>query len=341
MTEPPLSYDVATLTVENYFGYTPSIALAAVATALYFSAAVIILLELIISRNKNGIYLLLMVLTGLTEMGGYIALIWMTENSGSADLYSAYVAMQVLIVLSPNVIQATTYKTVGKISIVGQLASKRVWLRANVISWGFIVADLVALVVQAVGISIWATEKSSGTPNINTVKLGSWITVAGLGLQLASFCVFTILAIYIQRNKGNKFRAYRSHTLLFIGVYLVIVLVSIRNIFRFVEFTQSAITYPDAGGLAENQTLFYCLETLPIVLTFIVYIVLSPAFLLPKGHLNEFCGSRTSTVAVDELVNDAGNSSSSLNGDGQKKQETDDFVVVDLGLEDSNPDPEK
>lgn len=328
MSEPPLSYNVATLTVEDYFGYTPSIALAAVATTLYFLAAVIILLELIISRNKNGIYLLLMVLTGLTEMGGYIALLWMTKNSGSADLYSAYVAMQVLVVLSPNVIQATTYKTVGKISIVGQLESKRVWLRANVISWGFIVADLLALVVQAVGISIWATEKSSGTPNVDTVKLGSWITVAGLGLQLASFCVFTVLAIYIQRNKGNKFRAYRNHTLLFIGVYLVIVLVSIRNIFRFVEFTQSAISYPDPGGLAENQALFYSLETLPILLTFAVYILLSPAFLLPKGHLHEFCGSRNS-IAVDQSVNDDASSSCRGEENGPKQQK-DDFVVVDL-----------
>lgn len=333
MSESPISYNVATLTVEDYFGYTPSIALAAVATALYFSAAVIISLELIISRNKNAIYLLLMVLTGLTEMGGYIALLWMTKNSGSADLYAAYVAMQVLVVLSPNVIQAATYKTVGKISIVGQMESKRVWLRANVISWGFIAADLLALVVQAVGISIWATEKSSGTPNVDTVKLGSWITVAGLGLQLASFCVFTVLAIYIHRNKGNKFRSYRNHTLLFVGVYLVIILVSIRNIFRFVEFTQSAISYPDPGGLAENQALFYSLETLPIVLTFVVYILLSPAFLLPKGHLHEFCGSRNSIAIVDESVDDAENSSGFLeDGNAKPKQQTDDddFVAVDL-----------
>ena len=329
MSESDLNYDVDSLTVEDYFGYTPSIALAAVATALYFLAAVIVLLQMIISRNKNARYLVLMVLTGLTEFGGYVALIWMTKNSGSADIYNSYVAMQVLIVLSPNVIQAATYKTVGKISLVGQMAAKRVWLRPNVISWGFIGADLLALIIQAIGISIWATEKSSGNPNVNTVKIGSWITVGGLGLQLASFCVFTWLAIHIHTNKGNKFRPYKNHQLLFIGVYLIIVFVSIRNIFRFVEFTQSAVSYPDPGGLDENQALFYSLETLPILLTFGVYIVLSPAFLLPKGRLDEFCGSNSSIV-VDRSM-DAEHSALEKKPQIESgKPKMDESVVVDL-----------
>lgn len=116
MSSPQLSYDVSTLTVEEYFGYSPSLALAATAIGLYFAAALVIVVQLLIAKNKNALYMYIVVFTGLTEAGGYVALTWMIKNTGSANLYGAYVTMQVLVVLSPNLLQAVTYKTVGKIS---------------------------------------------------------------------------------------------------------------------------------------------------------------------------------------------------------------------------------
>jgi Na+/melibiose symporter-like transporter len=180
--------------------------------------------------------------------------------------------------------------------------SKSKWLKPKMISWGFVALDLLCLIIQAVGISIWASEKSSGTPTVSVVKLGSWITVGGLGGQLVSFFLFTLLSAYIHRHPGNKYRSYREHTLLFYSVYGVILLISIRNVFRFVEFTQSAITYPDEGGVAENQTLFYCLETLPILLAFVVFIVLNPTYLLPKTSLDEYIEESSTTSIPGEFA---------------------------------------
>lgn len=300
-----LEYNVSSLEVEQYFGYYPSLALAATATALFGVAMCIILVQLLWIRNRNAWYMMLVVITGMAEVGGYGALIFMIEQSGNTSLYSAYVAMQCLIVLSPNILQAATYTTVGKISTIGKMASKSKWLKPKMIAWGFVVLDVACLIVQAVGISIWASEKSSGNPTVSVVKLGSWITVVGLGLQLVSFCCFTILAVWIQRHPENAYRSYREHTLLFTSVYGVIVLISIRNIFRFVEFTQSAISYPDPGGLTENQTLFYCLETLPILLVFVVFIVMSPVYLLPKTPLHEFIVTSDSVSANEEDVEKA------------------------------------
>ena len=76
-------------------------------------------------------------------------------------------------------------------------------------------------------------------------------------------------------------------------------MISIRNIFRFVEFTQSAISYPDEGGVAGNQALFYSLESLPILLAFIVFIVLSLTYLFPKTRLDEFITDSSEGVSVD------------------------------------------
>jgi hypothetical protein len=288
------------LQVEQYFGYFPSLALAGTATGLYYAAALIVTAQLIYKRNRNAWFMLLVVLTALAEAGGYVAMIWMVKNSGQASLFSAYVAMQCLIVLSPNVLQAASYTTVGKISTIAKMHTKSKFLKPKAISWGFVGLDLFALIVQAVGISIWATQKSSGDPVVSTVKLGSWITVAGLGLQLVSFCLFTLLAVWIQRHKDNKFRGYKAHKWLFLGVYGVIFFITIRNVFRFVEFTQSAVKYPDPGGLTENQTLFYALETLPILLAFAVFIVLSPIFLLPTTPLHDYIPDETDEDAMEK-----------------------------------------
>ena len=106
--------------------------------------------------------------------------------------------------------------------------------------------------------------------------------MVGLGLQLVSFGTFLVLARYIQKHEHNLFKKQFQHGMLYAGVYLSIILVSIRNIFRFVEFLQGAIVYPQASSIAENQALFYGLETLPVLLAFSSLIIFSPTYLLPK-----------------------------------------------------------
>lgn len=318
MSSSRLDYNVSSLEVQQYFGYYPSLALAGTATALFGTVTCIILAQMIWFRNKNARYMALVVITGMAEVGGYGALIFMITQSGKTSLYSGYVAMQCLIVLSPNILQAATYTTVGKISTIGKMDAKSKWLSPKMISWGFVALDLACLIIQAVGISIWASEKSSGTPTVSVVKLGSWITVGGLGGQLISFSLFTLLAIWIQRHPENRYRPYKQHTLLFTGVYGVILLISIRNIFRFVEFTQSAITYPDEGGVANNEALFYCLETLPILLAFVVFILLSPTYLLPNTHLHEFIvDSESSDDTLPAEGQDLEKAEKSQSGDGE------------------------
>jgi len=71
---------------------------------------------------------------------------------------------------------------------------------------------------------------------------------------------------------------------LFGCLYLTIVFITIRNIFRFAEFTQNAILStpppPDAYILSEQEVLFYTLDTLPILIAFAVFIIFHPSRLL-------------------------------------------------------------
>ena len=75
-------------------------------------------------------------------------------------------------------------------------------LRPALIKTIFILADVLALLVQAGGITIWAGELSNDDPDANTVNTGNYITLAGLGIQLGGFTLFTLLAIWVQRHSG-------------------------------------------------------------------------------------------------------------------------------------------
>ncbi len=186
---PPFSYNVSSLTVEQYFGYSPSLGLAWTAAGLFLAVAVCIAVQvcfpshaggraptltrshtlshtltlphahplavqLLIQRNRNSRYVWILVMCALAECGGYIALLWMIYATGTTSLYSGYVAMQALIVLTPNFIQAVVYRTVGQVARVGNVSEKGGCLSAKFISLFFIAIDVACLVVQAIGIAI-------------------------------------------------------------------------------------------------------------------------------------------------------------------------------------------
>ena len=73
---------------------------------------------------------------------------------------------------------------------------------------------------------------------------------------------------------------------LYTGLYINMAFLSTRNIFRFVEFFQSTLLgWPTAPGtfvISDNQALFYSLDTLPILLCFLAFIVYHPGWYLPK-----------------------------------------------------------
>jgi len=102
---PPISYDVTTLTAEDFYGYSPSTALAAIALALFLILGLIVAVQIFKSKNKNAIYMYTVTVCGFTEAAGYAALLWIISNSGEKNIYPAYVVSQVCIILSPNLQQ--------------------------------------------------------------------------------------------------------------------------------------------------------------------------------------------------------------------------------------------
>ena len=71
----------------------------------------------------------------------------------------------------------------------------------------------------------------------------------------------------------NTLRGTQEGRKLFTGLYITVVFLFIRNIFRFAEFAQTAaLGYPrpeDAYIISEKQYLFYIFDTIPILLIFV------------------------------------------------------------------------
>lgn len=279
-----LTYDVSELDVESFFGYWPSLALACTALALFTVAGLVV--GTITELTKRYRFTHAMTVTGLLEAAGYAAMIYCIQRSGKSDIFTAYVVNQVFIILSPNVIQGTLYWTLGLI-LKGcpELRQGRKWLRGGRVTAVFVSYDLAAVTVQAIGISIWASSQSSGTPDSDKIRLGCCITLVGLFIQLTGEAVFAWLTIWTHRHAKNSLIAEPNTRKLYVGIYLVMGWLAVRNIYRFVEFLQATIlTWPpsdDAYVLSHKEVLFYTLDTIPILLCFVSFIAFHFARLLP------------------------------------------------------------
>ena len=193
-------------------------------------------------------------------------------------------------------------RTLGNLLRGSGLATTRRWLAPGAVKGFFISADVLALLVQAAGITIWATSKGSGTPDPDKIFIGSAVTLAGLAFQLASFAVFGGITIYVQRHADNVLRGERGAGATFAGLYLTIACVTVRNIFRFIEFLQSTLLDwpppPDTYIIADQQVLFYCLDALPIFCAFCFYALLHPARTLPTPAEAEAAGAKAAGAAA-------------------------------------------
>eukprot|EP00887_Chlorella_sp_A99_P007299 scaffold2.g7299.t1 len=237
-------YDVSTLTAYVFYGYDPSLGQAIIAITLFTAAAAVI--AFLVERAKAHRFMHTMSATGLFEAAGYGAMIYCIAQSGKSDIFGAYVTQQVFVILSPNAIQATQYMTVGTVLRHSPaLTNGRKLLRG------------------------W----SSGNPDSDAIRLGCSITLAGLAIQLLCSGVFLWLAIWVHRHPRNALVGEARGRRLFRGLYVA---------FAFLAATVLTWPPPDSAYvLSHSQLLFWLLDTLPILLCFLSYIIWHPSRLLP------------------------------------------------------------
>jgi hypothetical protein len=249
------------------YGYTPSIVLAALATAWFFIFLVVHFIWTILACNCWRWFVFC---TGLIfEVIGYIA----RSLSAEKDPYRlTYFVLNYFFIVTTPVFLAVGIYTILSI-LIREIADGRRYslIPPNVILGFFITSDVISTIVQITGAVLVGTSESNGKDPSTAVN----ILLGGLAYQVFAMSIFVILsAVFILR----AFHALRAKgLLLFISVFtLSTLMVYLRTVYRLAETSEGLF-----GKLATREVYFGCLEFAPIALV---------ALLLGVWHPGSYIG---------------------------------------------------
>ncbi|KAJ7231136.1 RTA1 like protein-domain-containing protein [Mycena rebaudengoi] len=260
----------------------PAVAPALVGLALYALSGIIHWIQFF----RIGRPFMLSLPIGMTTMAAGFAVRILVHNSPLS--LGLNIGTTLLILLSPCLFLALDYVILGRLAVLfGPEVSKKCMLIAPTrVATIFVWSDVGTFLIQAIGGSMTTSS------NLNTINLGNKIVLVGLGLQLASFGLFTTLMVvfglrvrtrfpHVWRATGNAHFAPFSKGpvadwhILYYTLCLSCVSILIRSIFRLAEFIQG-----HSGYISTHEVFFYCFDALPLWIAMTLYCsVWPPRFL--------------------------------------------------------------
>ncbi|KAF7293142.1 RTA1-domain-containing protein [Mycena chlorophos] len=260
-------------TSENYnFLYCPSFPAAVLFSALFGLVLVCHFVQAIHYRKR---FCWVIIMAAAWETAGFIFRVFAVMHTTAAGYATP---SQLLILLSPLWINAFLYVVMARL-IYFFLPEKRVFgIRAQRLSLIFVLLDVTAFLVQAGG---GVLINPGNSAKIET--LGIHIYMGGIGLQQFFVLNFTALVFrYHQRMKEVDLDNFLGWKRSLYTIYACIVLITIRIIFRLIEFS-SGIFSP----ITMTEVPFYTTEALPMFLALLVLAVSHPGLVL-VGPESEF-----------------------------------------------------
>jgi hypothetical protein len=189
------------------------------------------------------------------------------------------------ILLAPPMYAASVYMVLGR--LVSHLhAADRSLVSVRWMTKIFVSGDVLSFLTQGSGGGLMA---GGG----NSRKIGSWVVIGGLVIQLFFFGFFVLTAavfhIRLNRNPTSKAQAERSMsrargwrqrdwTTVLLGLYLVSTLILIRSIFRLVEYVFGFNGFP-----MTHEAFMYIFDALLMFSAMVVMNVYHPAVILGDG----------------------------------------------------------
>ncbi|KAJ5311996.1 RTA1 like protein [Penicillium antarcticum] len=216
---------------------------------------------------------------GVFEIIGYATRIDSHNNTGKL---MPYCIQAVFILLGPALFAASVYMVLARIirSVHGETKSV---LPLNWVTKTFVLSDVVTFVVQAGG--------SGMMVNSSLTNIGQGVVIAGLCLQVLSFCLFIITAYVFQTRMRRNPTAesldigipWKQHLY---SLYAISGLVLIRSVFRVVEYALG-----NEGYLLSNEWTLYVFDSVPMFAAMVIFGVWYPSDLKP------FLGDRASQTS--------------------------------------------
>ncbi|KAJ5688153.1 hypothetical protein N7536_010772 [Penicillium majusculum] len=241
-----------------YTYYKPSIP-AAIAVAILFCAVSLVQIWRII-RTRQWFGIVILVATAFEVIG----LLARADSSKHLQKKSPYEIQTILILLAPILFAASVYMFLGRL-IRKSGHPELSFIRINWVTPIFVTGDIFCFFVQAVGVVILLRAESRSKLN-----LAKAIILAGLGLQVFFFAIFALVAVLFHirlssRRGGKVVHQGVNVNIRLWNLYLCSVLITVRNIYRLVEYATGTDAY-----LSRHEWPAYALD---IGLMFIIMVI--------------------------------------------------------------------
>ncbi|KAG5191123.1 RTA1 like protein-domain-containing protein [Tribonema minus] len=273
--------------IEAFFRFCPEVAPAVAGLVVYLILA---LVSGVVSFRSRAWFTLLTPITAACEAAGFAARI----SFLNAPEYGAYVVMALFLIVTPTLLAVVAYIVVGRL-LAMQGAERVGCIKSSSLVRMFTTSDAITLFIQMSGGGLMAAKDR------DMATMGESIMLAGLLLQLCFFATFTVVAAHVHANAAKfGLKGQPGVRRLFASLYACIALLTLRNTFRVIEFSQGF-----DGYLATHEMYFYVLDLVPVSLAVATLTVLHPGVLLAKiagAQGITAAGNKVAVAAVPEDV---------------------------------------
>jgi len=242
------------------FGYQPNTDLCIAAIAVFGALSIGISIQ---NFRTKAWYMFVVTITALTEVGGYVARYYMAEIKPDRN---AFIAMDVLLILSPNALALVNYWTVGlivqEVSKAGKIQGALSWVNPKTISGLFLTSDFIAFGIQGAAAGLLTSADA------DSHKTGQSVMLAGLAVQMAFFTLFSFITIYAHTTPSFHLKHNTTVRPAFIALYISIILLTLRSVYRFIEFAD------EDSYVARHEVFFYVFDALVVIGCMVTYIIL-------------------------------------------------------------------
>ncbi|KAM0788776.1 hypothetical protein ACM66B_002866 [Microbotryomycetes sp. NB124-2] len=250
------------LTLNLTAGYVPSLA-AGITFVVLFSLITLAQVGYVI--KSRAWWLSILLVGGVGEIIGWAGRIWSAKAVFELNPFLIQICC---LIIAPCFYSATLYASFGQMIRSLDPMNQHSVLKPLWYVVLFCAADLVAIIVQAVGGSM----ASTALQNDESSALGTWIMVGGVCLQLAAMIGFCLLALLFwwrirddpelpHRMKGTK-TVWLSYGLTWASFWILL---------------------RCEGYLITHEPYFWALDSIPMVLTQAVFLMTWPTWCLHSG----------------------------------------------------------
>ena len=232
------------------------------------------------------------------------------------DNLGFYITWFILILLAPLWTNAFVYMVVGRMIFNYTTSSKVFKIKAWRLGLIFVLSDIVAFLVQASGASMASGDNLTD----DKILRGLHIYMVGIGLQQVFIICFLALVFRFHRQMNlDMSMASKSRPLaLLYVIYTVLVLITIRIIFRLIEYAKGF-----ESTIPKQEAYQYIFDSLPMLVALVLFHIVHPGRIMAGKEADFPSRKQRKAAGKNYLWGRAG-----LNGGGASMHYTSEAVQL-------------